>query len=125
METIISVRSDFLALAVDHLRSVAYKLQMPTVKRTPEFSSWLKELRDIRARAKIVARIDRLVLGNPGDVAPVGSGVSEMRIHYGPGYRVYFSQRGAEIVVLLCGGDKGSQVSDIAMAKRLASELED
>jgi putative addiction module killer protein len=98
---------------------------MPTVKRTTEFSIWLKELRDIRARAKIVARIDRLALGNPGDVASVGSGVSEMRIHYGPGYRVYFAQRGAEVVVLLCGGDKGSQVSDIATAKRLASELED
>ena len=98
---------------------------MPTVKRTTEFSIWLKELRDIRARAKIVARIDRLALGNPGDVASVGSGVSEMRIHYGPGYRVYFAQRGAEVVVLLCGGDKGSQVSDIATAKGLASELED
>jgi putative addiction module killer protein len=112
-------------LGVDYSRTVAYKLQMPTVKRTTEFSIWLKELRDIRARAKIVARIDRLALGNPGDVASVGSGVSEMRIHYGPGYRVYFAQRGAEVVVLLCGGDKGSQVSDIATAKRLASELED
>jgi putative addiction module killer protein len=62
---------------------------------------------------------------NPGDVAPVGGGISEMRIHYGPGYRVYFVRRGANIVVLLCGGDKGSQASDIAMAKKLASELED
>ncbi len=98
---------------------------MPAVKRTDEFSNWLKNLRDVRARAKIVARIDRLALGNPGDVAPVGSGVSEMRIHYGPGYRVYFVRRGEEIVVLLCGGDKSSQDSDIATAKKLASELED
>jgi len=98
---------------------------MLSVSRTAEFSRWLKGLRDIRARAKIIARIDRLALGNPGDVAPVGSGVSEMRIHYGPGYRVYFVQRGEEVVVLLCGGDKGSQSSDIAKAKKLASELED
>jgi putative addiction module killer protein len=98
---------------------------MKTVKRTEEFSSWLKQLRDTRARAKIFARIDRLALGNPGDVEPVGNGVSEMKIHYGPGYRVYFVQRGEEIIVLLCGGDKGSQSVDIALAKQLASKLED
>ena len=98
---------------------------MPTIKRTDEFSSWLRDLRDIRARAKVLARIDRLSLGNPGDVAPVGDGISEMRIHYGPGYRVYYVQRGEEIVVLVCGGDKSSQVSDIRAAKKLASELED
>jgi putative addiction module killer protein len=63
---------------------------MATIRRTDEFSDWLRNLRDLRAKAKIVARIDRLALGNPGDVAPVGNGVSEMRIHYGPGYRVYF-----------------------------------
>jgi len=98
---------------------------MRTIKRTEEFSNWLRDLRDIRARAKVLARIDRLVVGNPGDVAPVGDGISEMRIHYGPGYRVYYVQRGDEIVVLLCGGDKGSQTSDIRAAKKLASELED
>ena len=98
---------------------------MPTVKRTDEFSSWLKGLRDVRAKAKVVARIDRLALGNPGDVGPVGDGISEMRIHYGPGYRMYYVSRGEEVVVLLCGGDKGSQDSDIAAAKKLASELED
>ncbi len=97
---------------------------MPTVKRLDEFSGWLKHLRDIRAKAKIVARIDRLALGNPGDVAPVGDGISEMRIHYGPGYRVYFVRRGEEVVVLLCGGDKGSQENDIALAKTLARKLE-
>jgi len=98
---------------------------MRTIKRTEEFSNWLRDLRDIRARAEVLARIDRLVVGNPGDVAPVGDGISEMRIHYGPGYRVYYVQRGDEIVVLLCGGDKGSQTSDIRAAKKLASELED
>jgi putative addiction module killer protein len=94
------------------------------IKRTDEFSTWLRDLRDLRARAKVLARIDRLSLGNPGDVAPVGDGISEMRIHYGAGYRVYFIQRGEEIIVLLCGGDKNSQASDIRAAKKLASELE-
>lgn len=110
---------------VDEGRIVAYTLQMPLIKRTDEFSAWLRDLRDMRARAKVLARIDRLSLGNPGDVAPVGDGISEMRIHYGPGYRVYYIQRGEEIVVLLCGGDKSSQNSDIRAAKKLASELED
>ena len=110
---------------VDRADVVAYKLHMPTIKRTDEFSSWLKKLGDVRAKAKILQRIDRLSQGNPGDVAPVGSGISEMRIHYGPGYRVYFVQRGEEVVVLLCGGDKSSQSADIASAKKLASELED
>jgi putative addiction module killer protein len=98
---------------------------MPTVKRTDEFIRWLKNLRDVRARAKILQRIDRLALGNPGDAAPVGQGVSELRIHYGAGYRIYFVQRGEALVLLLCGGDKNSQTSDIAFAKKLASELED
>lgn len=98
---------------------------MPTVRRTDEFITWLKNLRDIRARAKIVQRIDRLALGNPGDAAPVGQGVSELRIHTGAGYRVYFIQRGEKLVLLLCGGDENSQASDIAFAKKLASELED
>jgi putative addiction module killer protein len=98
---------------------------MPVIKRTDEFSNWLKSLRDNRAKAKILVRIDRLSLGNPGDVAPVGGGVSELRIHHGPGYRVYYVQRGEEIIILLCGGDKGSQQTDIELAKKLASELED
>jgi putative addiction module killer protein len=98
---------------------------MPDVKRLDEFSSWLSGLRDIRARAKIVQRIDRLELGNPGDVEPLGEGVSEMRIHYGPGYRVYLKKRGKEFVVLLCGGDKTTQKADITLAKKLARELED
>ena len=82
-------------------------------------------LRDHRARAKIAARIDRLALGNPGDVAPVGEGVSELRIHYGPGYRVYFIKRGRTLIILLCGGDKSTQTKDIKAAKILAAKFED
>ncbi|MBM3654316.1 MAG: type II toxin-antitoxin system RelE/ParE family toxin [Alphaproteobacteria bacterium] len=95
------------------------------VRKTDAFENWLTGLRDQRGKAKIVARIDRLALGNPGDVAPVGEGVSELRIHFGPGYRVYFVRREKTVVVLLCGGDKGSQERDIAQAKSLAAELED
>jgi len=95
------------------------------VRKTDAFENWLTGLRDQRGKAKIVARIDRLALGNPGDVAPIGEGVSELRIHFGPGYRVYFVRRGKTVVVLLCGGDKGSQERDIAQAKSLAAELED
>jgi putative addiction module killer protein len=98
---------------------------MPEVRRTEDFSRWIENLRDMRARAKILVRIDRLETGNPGDIAPVGSGVSEMRIHHGPGYRVYFVRRGEALVILLCGGDKSSQASDISQAIRLAQELED
>jgi putative addiction module killer protein len=97
---------------------------MNEIRQTEAFSEWLRNLSDGRARAKIAARIDRLARGNPGDVAPVGEGVSEMRIHYGPGYRVYFVQRGAALV-LLCGGDKSSQARDIRTAKQLVGELED
>ena len=92
------------------------------VRQTENFSAWLKDLRDLRGKAKIMARIQRLEDGNPGDVAPVGDGVSEMRIHFGPGYRVYFVNRGGELIVLLCGGDKSSQGRDIEAAKKLAQE---
>jgi putative addiction module killer protein len=78
--------------------------------------------RDERARGAIFARLDRLAYGHPGDVEPVGEGISELRIHYGPGYRVYFQKRGSTIIVLLCGGDKGTQKKDITTAKRLAKE---
>ena len=74
---------------------------------------------------RIAVRIDRLMLGNPGDVRPVGGGISELRISYGPGYRLYFVQKGAALIILLCGGDKGSQRRDIAAAKVLAQEVED
>lgn len=92
------------------------------VRQTENFSAWLKDLRDLPGKAKIMARIQRLEDGNPGDVAPVGDGVSEMRIHFGPGYRVYFVNRGGELIVLLCGGDKSSQGRDIEAAKKLAQE---
>ena len=95
------------------------------IRQTAAFSKWMAGLRDHRARAKIAARIDRLAFGNPGDVEPVGEGVSELRVHVGPGYRVYFVRRGRTIVVLLCGGDKGTQAKDIKTAKSLAANLED
>ena len=96
---------------------------MPEVRQTESFVRWLTGLRDRRARARIQARIDRLALGNPGDVKPVGGGLSEMRIDYGPGYRVYFVERGTAVVVLLAGGDKRTQERDIAAARELASNL--
>lgn len=98
---------------------------MIEVRQTDEFSAWIEALRDANARARIVNRMRRLAAGNPGDVKPVGSGVSEMRIDYGPGYRVYLVQRGDVLVILLCGGDKRTQEKDIAKAKALAEDLED
>ena len=98
---------------------------MLEVRQTEIFSNWFKSLRDRRAKARIQARIDRIELGNFGDVATVGEGVRELRIHYGPGYRVYFVQRGSVIVILLSGGDLSSQNSDIKKAKELAKKLED
>ena len=97
---------------------------MVSVRQTARFSAWLAGLRDDRAKAKILKRIDRAGAGNFGDVGPVGEGVSEMRIFYGPGYRVYFAQQGADLVLLLCGGDKSTQAADIAEAKRMAREIE-
>ena len=96
---------------------------MPSIRETDEFSRWLIALRDHVAKAKILVRIQRLAQGNAGDVKSVGEGVSELRIHHGAGYRVYFIQRGEEVIVLLCGGDKDSQDKDIASAKKLAREL--
>jgi putative addiction module killer protein len=97
---------------------------MLEIRQTDEFSDWLSSLKDTRAKAKIAARIVRLAHGNPGDVKPVGSGLSELRIDTGPGYRVYFVQRGSALIMLLCGGDKGSQTADIARAHSLATALE-
>lgn len=94
------------------------------VRQTDAYSDWFEALRDQRAKARIAIRIRRLSSGNPGDAQPVGEGVSELRIHYGPGYRVYYVQHGALLVVLLCGGDKDSQATDIKRAKELASQLE-
>ena len=107
----------------DTPRRVTYSLQMIEVRETETFSQWLSGLRDARAKAEVARRVRRLALGNPGDVKPVGDGVSELRIHYGPGYRVYYVQRGNLLVVLLCGGDKGTQAKDIAAAVKLAKEV--
>jgi putative addiction module killer protein len=96
---------------------------MLEVRKTEIFVKWLDGLRDIQARARILARIERLATGNPGDVKPVGEGVSELRIDYGPGYRVYFSKRGPSVVILLAGGDKRTQASDVKIALRLARNL--
>ena len=93
--------------------------------RSATFSSWLAALRDRQARARILARLDRLAAGNPGDVKPVGEGISEMRIDHGPGYRVYFMRRGSLVIVLLCGGDKSTQTRDISEARRIASDWKD
>lgn len=95
------------------------------VVKSDSFDQWLRALRDLRARVRIAARIDRLALGNPDDVKPVGEGISEMRIDYGPGYRVYFMQRGSLMILLLCGGDKSSRQHDIAKAKLLAAQFKE
>ena len=96
---------------------------MIEVRQTEEYSDWFANLRDKQARARINTRIRRLSLGNPGDVKPVGEGVSELRIDYGPGYRVYFLQRGREVVILLAGGDKRTQQKDIQTALELVRNL--
>lgn len=96
---------------------------MLEIRKTDIFVRWLDGLRDVRARARVQARIERLAIGNPGDVLPVGEGVSEMRIDYGPGYRVYFKRVGREIVILLAAGDKRTQSADIKTALRLARSL--
>ncbi|MFH1086286.1 MAG: type II toxin-antitoxin system RelE/ParE family toxin [Chloroflexota bacterium] len=96
---------------------------MIEVRQTEEYAAWFARLRDHRARARIDVRIRRLTLGNVGDVRPVGEGVSELRIDYGPGYRVYFCQRGQNLVVLLAGGDKRTQDEDIDLALTLARAL--
>jgi len=96
---------------------------MTEIRQTGAFADWFASLRDRQARARIDVRIRRLSLGNPGDVRPVGEGVSELRIDYGPGYRVYFVQRGSALVILLAGGDKSTQVTDIARALDLARNL--
>ena len=96
---------------------------MLEVRRTEAFARWLDGLRDVRARARVQVRIERLAAGNPGDVRSVGEGVSELRIDYGPGYRVYYKRQGSAVVVLLAGGDKRTQSDDIETALRLARNL--
>ena len=95
---------------------------MVEVVKSAIFDRWLRTLKDRRAAARVQVRIDRLAAGNPGDVKPVGSGISELRIDYGPGYRVYYLREGHRLILLLCGGDKSSQQQDIEEAKRIATD---
>jgi putative addiction module killer protein len=96
---------------------------MITITRTPQFIKWVDGLKDDRAILKIQTRLYRIKKGNFGDVKPVGEGISEIRIHYGAGYRVYFKQTDTTIILLLCGGDKSTQSKDIITAKALAKEI--
>lgn len=96
---------------------------MIEVRQSAIFSEWLAGLRDRNAHARIIVRIRRMELANPGDVKPVGDGVSEMRVDYGPGYRIYFTRMGNTVVILLCGGDKSTQRRDIARARQMAKEI--
>ncbi|HAK61469.1 MAG TPA: addiction module antitoxin RelB [Nitrospiraceae bacterium] len=96
---------------------------MYEIRKTDAYARWLDGLRDIQARARVQVRVERLAAGNPGDVRPVGEGVSELRIDYGPGYRVYFTMRRRTVVILLAGGDKRSKVTDIKTALQLARNL--
>ena len=93
------------------------------VRKTETFDAWLNGLKDIRAKASIAGRVERLELGHFGDVSPVGEGISELRVHTGPGYRVYFKQTGTTIILLLCGGDKNSQARDVKRAKATVVEI--
>ena len=97
---------------------------MKEIRETEIFKAWFANLRDTRAKTRIDLRIKRLAMGNPGDVKPAGVGISELRIDYGPGYRVYYKDTGREIIILLCGGDKRTQSKDIELAKELLHNLE-
>jgi len=107
---------------IDNHRADNYSCHIIELIETETFTDWIEALRDRQARARIEIRIKRLSLGNPGDVKSVGQGISEMKIDYGPGYRVYFMRRGPVVVVLLCGGDKRSQDQDIALAKTISAQ---
>ena len=96
---------------------------MLEIRKTEDYAKWIDNLADIRARARILVRVERLAAGNPGDVKPVGEGVSELKIDYGPGYRVYFKKQGQELIILLAGGDKSSQAKDIKLALGLVRNL--
>lgn len=98
---------------------------MLEVRKTDVYAVWIDELRDQQGRARILVRVERLAAGNPGDAKPVGEGVSELRIDVGPGYRVYYTQQGQKIVILLAGGDKSTQATDIKTALRLARNLQE
>jgi len=96
---------------------------MIELRKTDRFAKWLDSLVDIRARARVMVRIERLAMGHPGDVKPIGEGISELRIDYGPGYRIYYKQLGQVVIILLAGGDKRTQAKDIQVALRLAKTI--
>ena len=114
-----------VGVTFDKLYSIGYNINMITVRETENFKKWIRALKDRIAQSVITARIRRISAGNFGDSRPVGDGVSELRIDYGPGFRVYFTQRGQEIIILLCGGDKSTQNRDIETAKRIAQNIEE
>jgi putative addiction module killer protein len=103
-------------------QGVGYSRHMVEVVRTDEFATWLEKLKDLSGKGRILRRLDRLAQGNPGDVRPIGKGLSELRLNFGPGYRVYYLQDGNTLILLLCGGDKSTQQKDIARAHELAEE---
>jgi len=103
-------------------QDVRYSRHMLEVVQTDGFETWLKKLKDVRGKARIVRRLDRLAQGNPGDVRPIGKGLSELRLDVGPGYRVYYLQDGDTLILLLCGGDKSTQQKDIDTAHELAEQ---
>jgi putative addiction module killer protein len=102
-----------------------YSWYVIQIRKTDVYAAWIDGLHDLRGRARILVRVERLAAGNPGDVKSVGEGVSELRIDVGPGYRVYFTKRGLELVILLAGGNKSSQVADIKTALRLARNMKE
>lgn len=106
-------------------RHVRYIRHVVEVVRTDEFDMWLEKLMDLRGKARVIRSLDRLAAGNPGDVRPIGKGLSELRIDAGPGYRVYYLQDADRVILLLCGGDKSTQSHDIARAHTLAKEWND
>ena len=110
---------------VDRQGSVDYSSHVFDLVKSSLFDRWLAHLRDRRAKARIEARIRRMSLGNPGDIRGLGGSLFEMRIDFGPGYRVYYTQRGTRVILLLCGGDKSTQAKDIVLAKRLVKELKE
>lgn len=113
-----------LKFSLDNLYSLGYTVIMITVRETGQFKEWIRALKDRKTKQVINAHVRRISTGNFGDNKPIGDGVSELRIDYGAGFRVYFTRRGDEIVILLCGGDKSTQSRDIEAAKEIAANLE-
>src|SRR5690606_14661822 len=112
-------------LMIARMSTVGYSLPMRTILTTPEFDNWLHRLKDRQSKARIAARIRRVSLGNTGDIKSVGGDVSELRIHSGPGYRIYLTFRGLEVIILLVGGDKSTQSKDIRTARILARKYQE